>query len=343
MPRDEFETELSGQGSAFEVAGYGAPSGRADYRTGLAAATSGATGTDGEESAGPAKNYDRLNAAYLKAQSAFEGFCSFIIEHEPRRTANYPDSHIMTVSILIGLVLAEAVVNSIFFAKGSDLGLLGGWIQAATVSFTNVMAAFFLLGFGCIRMMQNGSHRPVSAVIGWVGAPIVVAVLLLLNKTAAHYRDLLELNADALATGEITRIADSPVRLATDIFTVGFNASLPVTMEGLLLLILGVTFAAIAAYKGATFDDPIIGYGAIDRKLHAANSQLALVVRQTRSKGDYDASQLQDAEELVEEINAFVEDMRQKSSDLAEKALDDLAHEREQEYDRRRAQRERRR
>ncbi|MBL4544474.1 MAG: hypothetical protein JKP95_00655 [Oceanicaulis sp.] len=53
------------------------------------------------------------------------------------------------------MVLVEGLINAYFFSKSSDLGLLGGWIQAITVAFTNVITAFFLIGFLGLRLLQN--------------------------------------------------------------------------------------------------------------------------------------------------------------------------------------------
>ena len=52
------------------------------------------------------------------------------------------------------------------------------------------------------------------------------------------------------------------------------------TLEGLLLFGLGVTFAAIAAFKGATFDDRLIGYGTAQRRAINAAAHLSAVLKQ---------------------------------------------------------------
>ena len=172
------------------------------------------------------------------------------------RAAIYPKSHILHFSVLAALVLFEGLANAYFFSKGSDLGLLGGWLQAITVSFTNVIAAFFLVGFLGLRHMSN-LRKPVIASLAAVGVVVSVIALIALNLTASHFRDLLELNAATLALGgaETTGTVLTPV---TEARTNPFGIQ---TLEALLLFVLGTTFAAIAAYKGRTFDDAIPGYG----------------------------------------------------------------------------------
>jgi hypothetical protein len=217
------------------------------------------------------------------------------------RAAIYPTSHILHFSVLAALVLSEGLANAYFFSTGSDLGLLGGWLQAITVSFTNVIAAFFLIGFLGLRHMSN-PHKPGLAVPAAIGTIIAVIALGLLNLTAAHFRDLLELNAATLAMGasDVTGLVLAPVTAAlADPFGIE-------TLEALLLLVLGVTFAVIAAFKGRTFDDAIPGYGGVTRRLEAAAAELekTLKARVTKTKNGkgVELEKLVQAKDLLDEI-----------------------------------------
>ena len=217
------------------------------------------------------------------------------------RAAVYPSSHILHFSVLAALILFEGLANAYFFSKGSDLGLLGGWLQAITVSFTNVIAAFFLVGFIGLRHMSN-RHKPVIAALAAVGVGIAVAALLLLNLTASHFRDLLELNAATLALGgsETTGTVLTPVTEArADPFGIQ-------TLEALLLFVLGCTFAAIAAFKGRTFDDAIPGYGGVTRRLESASRDLEKALengwKDARKLSQPELAELVDAKNLLDAI-----------------------------------------
>jgi hypothetical protein len=231
------------------------------------------------------KMSDRLTYAYQRAASAFTGYLNFKDTRGSRfgdnegvkpilRAPSYPDSHVMTFSILAGLVLFEGLANAYFFSKGSDLGLLGGWIQAITVAFTNVIASFFIIGFQGLRMLQN-PHRPFSFASACIFVPVAVLLILFLNFSAAHYRDLLEINAATLAMGDLEPTGEYLQPITRALTFAPFE-----TLEALLLFILGTTFAVIAAFKGATFDDRLIGYGAAHRRLVSASSHLAAVLKQ---------------------------------------------------------------
>ncbi|WP_417491811.1 hypothetical protein [Maricaulis sp.] len=217
------------------------------------------------------------------------------------RAAIYPKSHILHFSVLASLVLFEGLANAYFFSTGSDLGLLGGWLQAITVSFTNVIAAFFLVGFLGLRHMSN-PHKPVHRVLAGIGTLVGVATLLALNLSAAHFRDLLEFNAATLAmgAGDVTGLVLTPVSAAMS------NPLGIETLEALLLLVLGTTFAIIAAFKGRTFDDAIPGYGGVSRRLEAAATDLEKALeagwKDAKKLSQHELEQLVEAKELHDEI-----------------------------------------
>ena len=217
------------------------------------------------------------------------------------RAAVYPSSHILHFSVLAALILFEGLANAYFFSKGSDLGLLGGWLQAITVSFTNVIAAFFLVGFIGLRHMAN-RHKPVIAALAAAGVGIAIAALLLLNLTASHFRDLLELNAATLALGG----AETTGTVLTPVTEARANPFGIQTLEALLLFVLGCTFAAIAAFKGRTFDDAIPGYGGVTRRLESASRDLEKALengwKDARKLSQPELAELVGAKNLLDEI-----------------------------------------
>ncbi|MDC1214033.1 hypothetical protein N8000_06125 [Rhodospirillales bacterium] len=66
--------------------------------------------------------------------SAFED------EHKLVDGAEYPESQIYHLAIVGAMVLTESIANSYFFAKVSDLGLVGGILQAMPISIVNIGA-----------------------------------------------------------------------------------------------------------------------------------------------------------------------------------------------------------
>ena len=244
-----------------------------------------------------------LNTAISRAKGAQKNLERFRTEWNiTDRAAVYPKSLILHFAILAGLILFEGMANAYFFSAGSDLGLLGGWLQAITISFVNVISAFFVMGFLGLQSMSylTQYNKPGKMAIGIFAALGVIGTalaLLGLNVTAAHYRDMLELNAASLALGSSGATGDvlKPVEAALA------NPFGIVTLEALLLLILGVTFAIIAAYKGRTFDDVIPGYGRVTRKLESASVDLEKALKAIK-KNTMSEDELQSALDLHSEI-----------------------------------------
>ncbi len=268
MPRDEFETELNAQPSAYDVDDV--------YRTrrqpvsSLLDATAAPETISNDDTNAPGKDSRAEGEAY----GALAYMADFMARDGVRHAPKPPGNALFDYSLLAVLVLVEGLVNAYFFSKNSDLGLLGGWTQAIVVAFTNIALAYVVVG-GCIRTMQNGPVNPLGAAAAWVAFPFAVGAVFLLNKTAAHYRDLLEFNADALAQGATVELF--PVLEATRFLTEGGIVSataLPQTLEGLLLLLLGLTFAVIAATKGAASKDAYLGYTARYKILLDARQKL---------------------------------------------------------------------
>lgn len=221
------------------------------------------------------------------------------------RAAIYPDSHILHFSILAGLVLVEGLANAYFFSTGSDLGLLGGWLQAITVSFTNVIASFFIIGFLCMRHLMN-PQKTWFFIPAAIGLPIGIAFIVVLNLAAAQYRDLLELNAATLALGDAGVTGEILAPVAA-VFENPFSLQ---TLEAYLLLTLGLTFAAIAAFKGRTFDDAIPGYGVVQRKAEKAARELNRSLKRAAGSRQSSADQIEEGQALLMDMASdFAEDM----------------------------------
>ncbi|WP_421791237.1 hypothetical protein [Hyphobacterium sp.] len=210
------------------------------------------------------------------------------------RSAIYPDSHILTFSVLAVLILFEGLANAYFFSSSSDLGLLGGWLQAITISFVNVISAFFVIGYLCLRHLTNPQKRW-SFIAAAVGLPIAVTFIVILNLAAAHYRDLLEIHAASLALGgtEITGELIAPIQ---SVFANPFSFQ---TLDAYLLLTLGLTFAIIAAYKGRTFDDAIPGFGVVQRRAERSARELNRVVKKAAGGRNAPEEQIAEAQLLL--------------------------------------------
>ncbi len=119
-------------------------------------------------------------------KAAAEDLKQFRQRNRLQHEAHYPASQTLSLSILLVLVLVEAAINGVLFAEASDMGLLGGWMEAMVLAMTNVGAAF-LLGR---LVLPNLNRRSVLAkVFAGAVALCFCLVILAVNIAGAHYRD----------------------------------------------------------------------------------------------------------------------------------------------------------
>jgi hypothetical protein len=170
--------------------------------------------------------------------------------HRLTRAARANARRWTTFGFLFILVALEATANGLFFAKGSEFGIVGGVGTAVVISLLNVSFCF-ILGLWPMRWI---SHRnlPVK-VSGLVLSLAGIAGLVALHGFAAHYRDAMA------AVGE-----SRALRVAFD--TLRDSAWKLADLNSYYLFSMGLFFGLLSIYKGATFDDPYPGYGPSSRR-----------------------------------------------------------------------------
>jgi hypothetical protein len=116
---------------------------------------------------------------------------AFRVRLNVNRPAHYPEWRVMHWAIVVVLFFVESVANAQFFSKASTFGLLGGFLQAAIISATNIgvglLAGMQVLPWRHMREMTRKPTTFASAV-----AILMGFFLFLFNLATAHYRVLLE-------------------------------------------------------------------------------------------------------------------------------------------------------
>ncbi|MCP9629466.1 hypothetical protein NML43_20440 [Rhodopseudomonas palustris] len=192
-----------------------------------------------------------------------------------KRAARNPGGRWTTFGLLIFLIGFEAALNGFFFAKGSELGLLGGIGTAIGISFVNVLFAF---GLGLFPLRWINHRNLIIKLLGFIFALAGGVGLIALHGFAAHYRDATASvgEGQAFATA-IETLRASPLGLAD--------------LNSFYLFGIGILWAFLAAWKGAAFDDPYPRYGAHHRR----------VVHAREAYSDEHAVLFEDLEEIKEE------------------------------------------
>lgn len=160
---------------------------------------------------------------------------------------------VLRAGIVVAIV-AESFLNGVFFARGSETGLIGGATQASVLSILNAFTGF---AFGHWFLPQRHHVRPARRTFGWVCIPVYGFLSVAINLAIAHFRDLYAHNAGNVTSSELlTQLTQSPLGLQD--------------VQSLLLFFLGMLFGLVTCLSASGLDDQYPGYGQIGRQWRAA-------------------------------------------------------------------------
>ncbi len=167
------------------------------------------------------------------------------------REASYPNSKVLYIGIIMLILLSETSLNAYFFAKGNELGLIGGAAQALIISLINITFAFFLGGH-LIKRLNLVKKSPVLK-YGVLTALLIAAVLIFFfNLLVGHLRVQLGIEPDTAYVEAIKSFLASPF---------GLNE-----FDSIILVIVGLLSFLIAFTDFYKMDDEYPHYGDLDRK-----------------------------------------------------------------------------
>jgi hypothetical protein len=187
---------------------------------------------------------DRKNLDEVEKE--FEDFRS---SHMLSRGCRSPEGHFVHVGVILLVLLADAIINGYFLSSRDEFGLLGGILQAIIVAAANV-----LLGVFAGRLaLPNIIHKSPLRRIGGVIALSILSVLILgLNLSFAHYRDLFTLGVGNPEQRALFDVVETPFLLHD--------------VKSWWLAGIGLLFAFISLIDGFKWDDPYPGYGEVARR-----------------------------------------------------------------------------
>jgi hypothetical protein len=181
----------------------------------------------------------------------------FRTKHKLKRAARDPANRFTTLGLLFLLIGVEAAINGVFFAKGSEFGLVGGIVTAIGISFANVILAF-ILGLFPMRWMNHRNY--LVKLVGLTFTLAGVALLVALHGFAAHYRDAIAV------VGEDRALQAAVATLSKTPFVLG-------DLNSYYLFGIGAIWALAAIWKGYNNDDPYPRYGAHYRRAALARNE----------------------------------------------------------------------
>jgi hypothetical protein len=164
-----------------------------------------------------------------------------------RRSASFPTSHILTYSLLFIALIAESLLNSVFFAEGSDTGLVGGLAIAFVISFFNICVGFIT---GLFLRYKNHISR-VKSILTYFVLILAITFSTVFNLLVGHYREALGIDPDNAKSIAVDRFVDGILTIHD--------------VQSWLLIAIGLVFFGLAIFKGYKFDDEYPKYGKIVR------------------------------------------------------------------------------
>ena len=221
--------------------------------------------------------------------------------------SDHPQVRILNLSVIALLILFESAANAYFFAQQSEFGISGGIFQAAAVSLANVATSYFIIGFWGLRHASIGldpkkpllgfDSRNVIKAFGILAVIFGIIIVLLVNLSAAHYRNLLDLKATLGDTpGALeafnahtstfprffinSEICDSILTspMGESIGSAATNAMCRPfalhSLDAMVLFALGLAISAIAAFEGRKADAAFPGFSDAARQIERARRDL---------------------------------------------------------------------
>ena len=237
-----------------------------------------------------------LHHRRVEVDKRAQDLAKFRADNRLSRSPDYPDfgRSVLQWSLVLILFVVESVANSAFLAKGNELGLIGAYTVALSISLLNLVPPFLFFG----PVSHYLFHRQASwRVVGVVCTIPYVLFAPVLNLGVAHYREVSgELMGDA-GVAVVSRMTESPFSLQD--------------AQSWLLFLIGITFSLIAFADGRKRDDAYPGYGKLDR-----------LERQSRKahKDEQNAA----SEELAEIREEALDDIRRIAHDAESKPRERL-------------------
>jgi hypothetical protein len=161
--------------------------------------------------------------------------------------------------LLLVFVLLESILNGMFFAEGSEAGLIGGVVQALVLSVLNVGVAALYAVYGLpLLFHRRGGIKFLGALV----TLLFVFWLAGLNLAIGHFRDLFIAGAGNVQMAELlNRLTTAPLLLAD--------------AKSFILVLLGAALGLLAVIDVAATRDLYPGYGTIGRERQKAIEEYA--------------------------------------------------------------------
>ena len=228
-----------------------------------------------------------LESSATVAQQAIRDLHEFKRNEKLTRDADYPESRMLQVGILLGLVVVETGINGLFFGANVAGGIFAGITYAVLISVVNVIG----LGLLAAVTWRMTKHRdPLQKMTGWTSLALITVAAIGWNLLVGHYREALAVDyppePDAISsvaeaeTGEpgIEACWRGPDEADADQEALCLFAYSQWRLGGFysyMLLLIGLLAWLLGAYEWFRQEDPYPGYSKLARKRRKAEQRLS--------------------------------------------------------------------
>lgn len=165
-------------------------------------------------------------------------------------------TNIFKIGLLVFLFAFETYVNGVFLAKGNELGLIGGAVEALVFAVLNIVISFFI-GLGGARYLNHRSA--IKKLYGFASFIFWLGFVILLNLALAHYREISGSLYEDAGAKVITQLMQQPLGLQD--------------IKSWLFLAIGLVFSMTAFLDGLFFSDRFPGYAALEKRVRSAHAR----------------------------------------------------------------------
>jgi len=221
---------------------------------------------------------------------------SFKTEHKIIRQEQSSTKPLLNWAIVLVIVFAESILNASFFAKGSELGLLGGVVQAFVIVMINVLVANLVVLL--IRRRNLITNSGIEKLGYTLLSGILVIATVCFHFLVGHYRDALRIDFENAYAFSVLNFSSSPFVL--------------IDFESYILVVMGFLFFIVLIIDLYKLKDPYPGYGEITQKFN-------------KIKEEYDSLNfilLDDESKMIKDINNKIELLKIEATETYEEIQD---------------------
>lgn len=189
---------------------------------------------------------NRLSTSRDAIKSSYQELRDFRAEHDLRRPAHRAISGVAAWGGILGSWFAETLLNALILRQNDAMGYLGGVIAAGVIGALNIGLAA-AVGRQIWPLIVH--KKPATKALGWAFTAVWMAIVVVWNLGAAHYRDA---KVSGVENPEVQALVMMGGPLDS-IYSWG-------------LLVAGIVFAGTAALAAFRMDDPYPDYGRVYRR-----------------------------------------------------------------------------